>query len=339
MVGSGWRGLLPDDVVKEATSPIFHYTSADGLVGLIQSMELWATEASGMNDVAEVRQGWDYIRRWLRKESDSHSIFKLMRSTAKSKKDDDDSASSVRSREGIFICCASQLRDDASQWRLYGGGAKGYCVQLDPQVPFVAIARGERPPEHVGPPTFDSLISSARDMVPVTPWLPVLYSSHDKDLALQGLTANAMRDWEMWNRGAEGTRMTEDDFDAGMQDLRDQIGFDLGRLAQLMKSSGFSGEREVRIIATDRFVRTANFRGTAQGVVRYSRLTATTRDAAGNRVAYENELLGHKTLPVMSIRMGPLIHAENNTATIRDLLRSNGLDNSRVLSSKVPLRH
>lgn len=39
-------------------------------IGAVQSKELWATEATGMNDVAEVRQGWSCIRSWLEDQAD-----------------------------------------------------------------------------------------------------------------------------------------------------------------------------------------------------------------------------------------------------------------------------
>ncbi len=59
-----WRGLLP--TIMPATGSIYHYTSPSGLLGLVENHELWATEATGMNDLGEVRQGWDFIRSWVR---------------------------------------------------------------------------------------------------------------------------------------------------------------------------------------------------------------------------------------------------------------------------------
>lgn len=62
---------------------IYHCTSPDGLLGILQHHELRATQASGMNDVAEVRQGWEFINQWLEAQDASDHVVGVMRELAK----------------------------------------------------------------------------------------------------------------------------------------------------------------------------------------------------------------------------------------------------------------
>lgn len=54
---------LPDWM--RCTTLIFPYTSAGGFLGLLNGNALWATEAFGLNDLAELRHVWAFIREWL----------------------------------------------------------------------------------------------------------------------------------------------------------------------------------------------------------------------------------------------------------------------------------
>jgi hypothetical protein len=342
MSNHDWRGMLPDDAVTEATSPIYHYTSPAGLLGLISGREFWATEASGMNDVSEVRQGWDFTRAWLEEQDGKDDLIKELRRISV-QEDSDEDQHPVQSREGVFMCCASLRGDDANQWRLYAGAARGYAVELDPRVPFTTIVEGQPPaPRHTkkvpaGPKVIRRVLT---DRIPVSPWLHVLYSDQERDLALAGFVANAKDLRRQLLSDATDGRWDNETFYTEKQILDDTIAFDLSRLAQLMKSDGFSGEREVRMVVSDFFARTACFRATPYGVVRYSRLTNSPNGQRDNKVAYDGELKGaEKTLPIRSVRLGPLLHAQNNQATVKALLETHGFNGCSVFTSRVPLGH
>ena len=113
--------LLPRDhgPLAPVSDPIYHYTSGDGLLGALTSRRLWASQATSLNDHAEIRQGWDLIIEELRHLLDAHP-------------DDGDLAAMVSwSRNPVdqvrHVCvlCASLRGDDAAQWRLYGGASRG----------------------------------------------------------------------------------------------------------------------------------------------------------------------------------------------------------------------
>lgn len=325
-----WRGLLPD-TVRAAGGPVYHYTDSGGLVGLIQNHELWATEATGMNDLAEVRQGWDFIRAWV-KAQPSDLVTDVISDACG--EEDDDYRHPVRDEEGVFMCCASTRRDDANQWRLYGGEGRGYSVELLADEPLAAISRKPAAPTR---PAKSSAVRAWRTLgesAAVSPWLHVLYTDQEKRAALEGLATNAR---EAWAR-ASGQWKTQEARDEGSQEFRDSLLTDVAVIAQLVKSEGFSGEREVRVIVVAIFDSCSRFRATANGVVRYVPLTARPSGHPAGALVYDKSLGESKTLPVKSVWLGPLIHAQNNERTIQALLSRNRLKEAGVQASKVPLR-
>lgn len=46
--------VTPDKTVYEEYSELMHYTTADGLMGIVTSKTLWATHARFLNDSEEV---------------------------------------------------------------------------------------------------------------------------------------------------------------------------------------------------------------------------------------------------------------------------------------------
>ena len=318
-------GLLPD-IVEQASSPLFHYTSPSGLLGLAQNHEMWATEATGMNDLAEVRQGWSFIKKWLKGQGEDE-VLQLMRRACKE-------GSPVNHINGIYMCCASTRGDDSNQWRLYAQGGRGYAVEIDPSTPLAVIASArERPgptPRVAGKRYVD--FSSTTH---VTPWLRVLYRSKDKKAALGRLAHNARQELKVLNQTHYDDRS---DYEADRQMFQDSVLSDVARIARLMKSDGFSGEEEFRVVVTPIFDNASLFRATESGIVRYVRLTAAPVQHPAGALVYRSEVEKTMSVPLESVRLGPLIHAQNNVDTIKELLRRNRYKDAAVKVSKVPLR-
>lgn len=349
-----WRQLLPA-TVRQATEPIYHYTSPAGLLGLVDHNELWATEAAAMNDVAEVRQGWQFIRDWVaRQESDDRTtgVLELIADHAGMNEADETPFGYLgTSPEGIYMCCASTRGDDANQWRLYGAEGRGYAVELDPSVNLMAVVSGNRSAgkveSYVDADGIDHSFVWPTDMLEVSPWLHVLYTEQEKSVALTGLVANAVAEFAKVE--ALAARSQGGDYEQAHEDLLTVIGQDLARLAQLMKSSGFAGENEVRILAVDAALngdsgRAAKFRPTAFGIARYVRLSASatfvtddTESSLDPRATlYDSD--EDRQLPIAGVRLGPLIRADNNRSTVEALLESAGYLDLAVEVSDVPLR-
>lgn len=341
MTDVDWRGLLPESAVRAASGSVFHYTGANGLLGIAQRKEIWATEATGMNDVAEVRQGWDFIREWLAEGDSSGWVADEMREIA-GLNDLDPHAYQhpARSVDGVFVCCASRRPDDANQWRLYASGGRGYCIELDAAVPLAALVEGSPHTERSDsrPPP-----GKRRIQVPpqawVSPWLEVLYSDSAKHKALTGLAAQTTTLLDELDGRCARESWSSDDYYAERQMLSDTLASGLASLAQLMKSDGFSGENEVRAVASSSTMDISTFRATPHGVVRYARLTQLQDSEARARPVFDDGPTSNDTrsLPIRSVRLGPLIHAQNNRETVSALLRSNGFTACAINESALPL--
>lgn len=321
-----WRGLLPESI-EQWTDPAYHYTSPGGLLGVLENQELWATEATGMNDVAEIRQGWDFIRDWLagyRGDDpalrDVNGAFGIVRQ--------EDSWSQIST---TFMCCASTERDDANQWRLYANSGSGYVIELDTTEKLAV--RGVRKRTHAtvtpsGEPTWSALL---RDTVEVSPWLKVLYKDCDKRQALDGFLANsrAFRDGVLKELPDSTRSEAEAEFQVSLV-----AGLEM--IAQLMKSRGFAGENEVRTVVS--FVNAddhISYRATDYGVVRHARLISRPVQDREESVAFLDK--EHPKLPVRSVGLGPLLSAQNNKVAIERLLLRGG-NPPEVWHSQIPLR-
>jgi hypothetical protein len=106
-------------------SEIWHYTDAEGLVGILKSGQLWCTQVSCLNDCLEQRYFGDLMHAAVKarraKNTDTNLAI-LLRIAEESLGGRDFSAA------GNFVACFSEVEDDLGQWRGYGGGQCGYSV-------------------------------------------------------------------------------------------------------------------------------------------------------------------------------------------------------------------
>lgn len=320
-----WRGFLPPSVTS-ATGTVFHYTSPPTLLGACAFDELWATEAAGMNDVAEVRQGWNFIESWLRSKPNSPVIEQLRRVV-----DGVDISKAVKT---TFMLCASTECDDANQWRLYANSGRGYVIGLESSKPLrVRAAKATN-----GSPGRKIFGTRVGDLATVTPWLHVLYDDVDKQEVLDDFAIRAEAEWSPLEKahaspeGEGAEQAAEDAYD----NYIDTLATGLSTIAQLMKSRGFVGENEVRIIVTLRFpLEHEHFRATDYGIVRFVKLISWDgRGRDGQVLRIETPYV----LPISEVGLGPLLSVQSNRDSVADLLKRSGYPNASIWSSSVPLR-
>ncbi len=104
----------------------FHYTTAQGIVGILDEKKIWATDANYFNDYAEIRRGIIYARKWLEQNlSKIKNIMgdKYINSLVANLEHEPWKQSGQR----MYICSFSTERDSLSQWLSYGG-KMGYSI-------------------------------------------------------------------------------------------------------------------------------------------------------------------------------------------------------------------
>jgi hypothetical protein len=110
---------MPPDV-------LYHYTGQAGLLGIVNTAELWATKIQYMNDATE----FGLALAMARKELESM----MARSTSLAEK-----AACVQLKDSlsgledinIFAVCFCENGDLLSQWRGYSGSSHGYSIAFD----------------------------------------------------------------------------------------------------------------------------------------------------------------------------------------------------------------
>jgi hypothetical protein len=120
---------------------LYHYTTLAGLIGIVQSNQIWATDLRYLNDISEAKRIWSFIGsrvdsfRAARKsfpKMDLDVIATLLRGAASS---------------GTFVASFSEARDSLGQWRAYSG-ASGVCIGFKApalQTQWVANPKGGEP--------------------------------------------------------------------------------------------------------------------------------------------------------------------------------------------------
>lgn len=109
--------------LSELPPCLYHYTDANGLIGMLTEGSIWATDYRFLNDKSEIRHTKDLlselISERLRAGSDELStklygeVLRLQR---------------LESENDIFIFSMSEERDDLSQWRGYARDGLGFTV-------------------------------------------------------------------------------------------------------------------------------------------------------------------------------------------------------------------
>ena len=317
--------MLPE-TIRRAKGSIYHYTSSAGLLGLVENHQLWGTEATGMNDLAEVRQGWEFIREWVATKDAEDSVVSIIQYAC-------GPDSPVAAADGLFVLCASTSPDDANQWRLYGGQGRGYAVELDASVRLSVLAREDAPEmvqDHISGRAHRKV--GFADFVSVGNWMHILYTAQEKSAALDGLLKEAQARLELLESG------DSDEDDVRGDEFRDELISAVATIARLMKSDGFSGENEVRTVVTMMVDACSRFRATDGGVVSYVRLTAVPGETVASRV-FRDEVSSRMRLPLQSVWLGPLLDEGTNKTAIRKFLDRNSYRDAKIHVSKVLLRH
>lgn len=312
------------------SNPIYHYTSADGLLGALRSRRIWASQATSLNDHAEIRQGWELIIEVLRDLLVAHpddGDLQAMLSWA---------ASPVDQVRHVCVLSASLRGDDAAQWRLYGGASRGYVIELDPAEPLAAVADAVAPPAPTHTPGH---LTVDFDVFFVSDWLAVIYDSATLRQAVHDL-------WRAYAAAIPpppDPALSRSEQEAAYAEWAGNLDAvsrsELATLAHLVKSAGFAGEQEVRLVVSNLLGSNhLRYRSGPHGIVGYHEMATPPAGHSAHRPLFVG---GRSTplsqLPVQSIRVGPLA-PDGHEDTVRDLLEGVDLGGVVVARSEVPLR-
>jgi hypothetical protein len=111
---------------------LYHYTSQSGLLGIVETNELWATKLQYMNDDLEFRIALSMAREQLeaiKEHGNAASIAAYALQNSLAGLDD----------INIFSVCFCETGDLLSQWRGYSASGGGFSIGFDTNVLIDAV--------------------------------------------------------------------------------------------------------------------------------------------------------------------------------------------------------
>ena len=112
--------IIPPDFTSRV---VYHYTSASGLIGILQSGTLRGTAAAFLNDLSEVEYGRSVCRKVLNEElAAKNGPERVLLERVLGLTDDEGVP------QDVYITSFSARRDVLSQWRGYGSPDGRFCI-------------------------------------------------------------------------------------------------------------------------------------------------------------------------------------------------------------------
>ena len=194
---------------------IWHYTTAAGLMGIVESGSIFATQVSCLNDATEIRYAAKRLRNALTDLSPEivkdEECSAFVRRFVELLQDDDAAPSSAALP--YFVTCFTELEDDLSQWKSYSGGENGFAIGVRTGDLFV----GDRV----------SLVARV---------------NYDPQMHEQIARLAAIKTVEFYREGQQSGIYDWDEKFLGIWDET------LTQVAPVLKDPGFAAENEVRLV-------------------------------------------------------------------------------------------
>lgn len=308
----GWVPLRGPTPVTDLR--VWHYTSVQGMVGIVQTQTLWASSPIAMNDASEIQYGRELIRgAWLQRgmregQSGDGPVMRAFRAVVTGQW-------LAAAPAATYVVSACEDGDLLTQWQRYAGST-GYALELDTGTPL-AIYSDEGLSGEI---TYDDFMRSG--------WYRVIY-----DLVQQVTQINELLD-SIVDRLTR--RPLTNEYDPDPTDLARIRSFQrqMDALAVIFKDVAFAPEREVRFVITRPHQVHESFRPGPRGPIPFVAVTAVPTD----RAAEVADTRGR--LPITTVHVGPLPRSEHWPAkqTIRRLLLGAGYDAVNVYNSEIPYR-
>jgi hypothetical protein len=112
---------------KKPPKLLYHYTTQEGLIGIIEKRSIWASKIQYLNDTQEFKLAINLARDSLKK-------LKYSKNSMKSKIDEMIEDLEEIPDINVFVCSFSEKEDLLSQWRAYSSFGNGYCIGFSTKV-------------------------------------------------------------------------------------------------------------------------------------------------------------------------------------------------------------
>jgi hypothetical protein len=131
---------------NRVTAPLYQYTDAAGLEGIVKDQQMWFTSYTHLNDPSEIAYGMNIASELLSEIGQASDprvgLFCNM-------VNDLFTHENLRGAFGFFIASFSRERDDLGQWRAYGDNGRGFALGLAPHLFAITDKHDRKPHENI----------------------------------------------------------------------------------------------------------------------------------------------------------------------------------------------
>lgn len=323
--------------ISDSHKELYHYTTATGISGILESKSLWATHSSFMNDEEEIHVFYNRVlpeillpifRKYIEEIKDQpefqlsqgnmdfnsyfNKLFKKLTETLKevSFGFHDQYITSFTTTKDPYVRDHGLL----SQWRAYGSDG-GYAIVFDSEQLDNIIAK-----------------ETASYQEEIYSWTDVQYKLNENRLTNDSDTD----EWILKLQTAAGRY-----FRSGFEEDAGEFSYPLTILSSLFKHRGFSEEQEVRLVLSLLGPKLESHQELHS--VRQHPIKTITRN--GSTVPFVElnvqEVSGvRQHLPISRIIVGPHRDKNDRKRAVQLLLKQHGLNNliDKVSVSDIPYR-
>jgi hypothetical protein len=289
--------------VDQMPERLYHYTTAEGLLGILQTRKFWATHMSYLNDSSELTYGASVVAERLKVLSKNYSDLPQWKHYLELAHLNRNAFDEMLEAYAVCFCTDGDL---LSQWRGYGLSGGGYSIGLRPTSGNKSLRI-----EQVSLPT-QALFRK------------VIYGTEQQqeliDMAVVEIAGVVIRYWDK-QKGEDARQWLVEKCVSTLRSI-------LVNYLVCLKNPVFKEEAEWRYVLVQ-------LRGTDRG--------PGTRFRARNGavVPYvELELFNQPTgtLEISDIYCGPVLHPELSVRAITDMLIAFNYPNVTVHLSSIPIR-
>jgi hypothetical protein len=312
------------EVIAPRTTPakglLHHYTTADGLKGIIEKNELWATSAYFLNDSAEITYGYGLLKEvlddWLAKNPrpEESVTLGLARGLRKLFGDDLLNRNLIRP---IYLACFCEDDNLLSQWRTYGQSG-GYSLGFRVPPDIVFAGQGFKPE----PNTYTSK------------WAKVEYDRNEQAKKCSTILDPLLAIFDDPDT-ARAVTIVADHPLVGSSKIFSAIADILLEESVSFKNEAFEVEKEWRVVVRQREL---TKQGTDDGGK--TPLSLHFRTSQGMLVPYVKLIPPDpaKKMPIACIRSGPTLDKTTAGMAVCLMLDSNGFSGVQVRGSDISVR-
>ena len=287
--------------------PLFHYTGAPGVRGILNTDRIWASGAQHMNDWMEVVYGYNIMMTTLREVVGSSSLPQHAQTIF---------AEVLRVMEqpdspfvDAYFAAFCEKGNLLSQWRAYAG-TQGFALEMDP-----LVINGE-------------LTLTTKALARNLRLAKVEYDPVKQKKGFRSLLDELIATIE----DQQGDSVKH------VNTLVDFVRVVLSSWAATVKHPGFQEEQEWRVIFQPLITVQEKYLSTEEFVVRVEEEHLVTHvEFMPAKVLPHREGRG-PTLPIKSITCGPNVSMRSTMRALEILLRNNGYEGVEILKSEIPAK-